>query len=121
MEQSVYVNGHLVAHGIKREAPDQIVELKHAILKPGKNIYAIAGPPLVKRHQWEELNTDPGIIRIFNPEGQWKRSVFNGLAQVIVQSTEKSGTITLTATSLGLAKGELKIEAQPSPLRPAVP
>ena len=50
----------------------------------------------------------------------WKRSVFNGLAQVIVQSTGQPGEITLTATSSGLSQGVLKLQTQSVPLRPAV-
>jgi beta-galactosidase len=43
---------------------------------------------------------------------QWKRSVFNGLAQVIVQSTQEPGQITLTAESAGLKSARLKIQTQ---------
>jgi beta-galactosidase len=35
--------------------------------------------------------------------------LFSGLAQVIVQSTGEAGTITLTATTNGLKKAEIKI------------
>ena len=40
-----------------------------------------------------------------------QRSVFNGLAQVIVQSTNQPGSITLTATSPGLASTNVTITA----------
>lgn len=121
MEQAIYINGHLVAQKIKREAPNQEYKLKHDILKPGNNVYAIVGPPLIKRHQWEELNSDPGIIQVVTPKGTWKRSVFNGLAQVIVQSTQQPGEIILTAFSQDLSKGELKLKSHSATLRPAVP
>ncbi len=51
---------------------------------------------------------------------QWQRSVFNGLAQVIVQSSKKPGEIKLTAIAQGLTQTVVKIEAQSAPLRPAV-
>ena len=51
----------------------------------------------------------------------WQRHVFNGLAQVIVQSAKVPGKIQLTALSDGLAPATLEISAQPSPPRPAVP
>ncbi len=51
----------------------------------------------------------------------WQRHVFNGLAQVIVQSAKNPGKIQLTALSDGLAPATLEISAQPSPPRPAVP
>jgi beta-galactosidase len=44
--------------------------------------------------------------------GGWKRSLFNGLAQIIVRSTGQPGEITLTATSTGLSPAALKIAAQ---------
>jgi beta-galactosidase len=51
----------------------------------------------------------------------WQRRVFNGLAQVIVQSGKVPGKIQLTARSEGLAPATLEIAAQPSAPRPAVP
>ena len=44
----------------------------------------------------------------------WKRSLFNGLAQVIVQSTREPGEITLTASSPGLSSSVLKLNTQPA-------
>ena len=120
-EQAIYVNGHRVAQNIKRDAPDQKYTLDHAILRPGKNIYAIVGTQLVKQSRWENLNTDPGIIQVITPMPVWKRSVFNGLAQVIVQSSQQPGKITLMATSQGLSEAVLKLETQATTLRPAAP
>jgi beta-galactosidase len=51
---------------------------------------------------------------------EWKRSAFNGLAEVIVQSTGQPGDITVTAKSQGLADGVVSIRAESAPLRPAV-
>ena len=42
---------------------------------------------------------------------KYNRKLFNGLAQVIVQTTGDEGEITLTATSNGLKKSEIKIKA----------
>lgn len=112
MNQGIYVNGHLIAKNIKRESADQIYRLSQNIVTPGKNLYAIIGPPLVKRHQWEELNTDPGIIQVATPTPPWRRSVFNGLAQVIVQSTKEAGKMMLTATSPTLSEGNITIETR---------
>jgi beta-galactosidase len=47
--------------------------------------------------------------------------VFNGLAQVIVQSTGQPGEITLTARSPGLSEAVRELRAQPAERRPAVP
>lgn len=47
--------------------------------------------------------------------GVWKRSLFNGLAQVIVQSTGAPGEITLKASSPGLAEGQIQVRTTPAP------
>jgi beta-galactosidase len=119
--QSLYVNGKLVAKDIKRDAPNQNYPLGHDIIHSGKNTYAMVGSALQKKHRWENLNTDPGVIRIFTPRGEWKRSVFNGLAQVLVQSEKKPGKITLKAESKGLSATQIKLETRSVELRAALP
>jgi beta-galactosidase len=52
---------------------------------------------------------------------EWKRSVFNGLAQIIVQSTREPGAIKLTATAEGLSPATVSVQSQPCTPRPAVP
>jgi beta-galactosidase len=119
--QDVYVNGHLIANNIKRDDPVQRYQLDPAILREGRNIYAVVGTPLVRRYQYDNLNTDPGSLQVIVPPGTWKRRLFNGLAQVIVQSGQQVGEITLTATARGLSRGVLKIQSQRTALRAAVP
>jgi beta-galactosidase len=51
----------------------------------------------------------------------WSRSLFNGLAQVIVQSTKDAGEIKLTATADGLASATASVETKPGTPRPSVP
>jgi beta-galactosidase len=51
----------------------------------------------------------------------WSRSLFNGLAQIIVQSTRNAGEIKLTATADGLTPAAAVVNAQPSKPRPFVP
>ena len=108
--QDIYVNGHLIARDIKRDAAGQTYKLDHALLRPGKNIFALVVNPLKKRNQWEELNTDPGMVQVIMPAPAWKRKLFNGLAQVIVQSSNEAGEVTLTARSPGLAPSVIKLE-----------
>jgi beta-galactosidase len=52
---------------------------------------------------------------------QWQRSVFNGLAQIIVQGTREAGDLTLRAQGVGLAETTLKIPTQPVTGRLVVP
>jgi beta-galactosidase len=110
--QTIYVNGHLIASDIKRNAPNQDYKLDHNILKTGKNVYTVVGTPFVKKQQWEEINIDPGVVQIFTPAETWKRKVFNGLAQIIVQSAQQPAEITLTATSPALQPATIKIKTQ---------
>jgi len=54
-------------------------------------------------------------------DGVWRRSLFNGLGQVIVQSTGKPGEIVLTAKSDGLKTSTLRLKVVDAPRRPSVP
>jgi len=118
--QSIYINGHLVSANIKRNAPNQDYRLEHGFLREGKNVFAAIGTPFVVRRQFEELNADPGVVQVFIPTAEWKRKAFNGLAQIIVQSQQQPGEMTLTATSSGLKSSEVKIKTETAALRPAV-
>lgn len=51
----------------------------------------------------------------------WSRSLFNGLAQVIVQSTPHPGELKLTASAAGLASTPVTVQTQPSKPQPFVP
>jgi beta-galactosidase len=51
----------------------------------------------------------------------WSRSVFNGLAQVIVQATKDAGEIKLTASAEGLKPMTVSIQSAASTPRPFVP
>jgi beta-galactosidase len=51
----------------------------------------------------------------------WSRSLFNGLAQIIVQSTRDAGEIKLTATADGLTPATAVVQTQPCAPRPSVP
>ncbi len=120
-EQAVYINGCLISGKIKRDDSVRPYKLDHAILRKGKNIFAAAGSPLKKRLQYDILNTDPGIVQFVKLAGTWKRKVFNGLAQVIIQSDKQPGDIVLTAASAGLMDAVLKIQAEKVLSRQAVP
>ncbi|HEX7576887.1 MAG TPA: hypothetical protein VF430_02490, partial [Verrucomicrobiae bacterium] len=51
----------------------------------------------------------------------WSRSLFNGLAQIIVQSTRAAGEFKLTATADGLIPATATVQTQPCVPRPSVP
>jgi beta-galactosidase len=122
-EQLVYLNGQLLAENVSRENATKEINLSGAALRPGKNVIAIvATPPQGGRGNGggRGISGSPGQIRVTTSPGDWKRSAFNGLAEVLVQSTGQPGEITLTAKSPGVTDGVLKIQAQPAAHRPAV-
>jgi beta-galactosidase len=67
---------------------------------------------------------DPNVtVKIVGHSGvlPWSRSLFNGLAQIIVQSTHDAGEIKLTATADGLAPATVAVQTQPCASRRSVP
>ena len=120
-EQAVYVNGSRIAGNIRRGDEVQKFRLDGSILRPGRNVFAVVGTPLVPRTLYDNLNTDPGIVQFVEPAPPWKRRAFNGLAQVIVQALKEPGEIILSASSEGLAKSETRIRATACDLPPSVP
>jgi beta-galactosidase len=110
-QQSIYVNGKAVALDFKVADKNGYV-LDPALLQSGKNSIAIAATPLIKKYTWDNINTNPGLIQVLTPAPLYKRKLFNGLAQVIVQSTNEPGNIIITATGKGLQPFSCTIEAK---------
>ena len=54
-------------------------------------------------------------------KGSSQRTVFNGLAQVIVQSTNLPGSITLGASAIGLTSTNITITTTATPVAPTIP
>jgi beta-galactosidase len=56
----------------------------------------------------------------YTSQSDWQRSVFNGLAQIIVQSSKIPGDIVLTATADGLQPAKIYVQSQSCTPRPCV-
>lgn len=82
-----------------RPVPTASNEILFTIEGPGKIIGVGNGDPACH---------EPDIYLT----GQWKRSLFNGLAQIIVQSTREAGDIKLTATSQGVQSATVTIKTK---------
>ena len=68
------------------------------------------------------LNPDVNMEITGQPTASpWSRSLFNGLAQVIVQSSKDTGEIKLTASAEGLKPMTVSIQSQACTPRPSVP
>ncbi len=113
----IYVNGQKAGE-THDSGVVSAVDVKH-LLHPGDNPVAV----LV-----ENYSSSGGIIKGVTlrmrdktvlPE--WKRSVFNGLAQIIVQSTKEPGAIKLTASADGLSPATVSVSSQPCTARLAAP
>ena len=111
------MNGQRIgAAGDSRAA--SIYDVK-TLLHPGENTLAVAlanyGPAAgLNKGVMLHLQETPTPV-------EWRRSVFNGLAQLIVQSAKESGTIKLTALSTGLKPVTVSIQTRPVSSRPALP
>jgi beta-galactosidase len=62
-----------------------------------------------------------GCVSVAHPAAPAKRSLFNGLAQVIVQASREPGEIRLAATADGLAPTESTVTSKPATPRTSVP
>lgn len=106
-ETIVFVNGNKVEPA-KDDA--QKYTLNKAILKEGINTIYIATTPLQKIKDWDVMNTDPGIIQIVTPAEPWKRKLFNGYAQIIIQKEEGEKEVVLSASAKGLKSDVLIVK-----------
>ena len=114
---SVYINGQKIG-GTGDSHAASVYDVK-ACLHPGENLIAVT---LSNYGPVAGLNN--GVALNFQDKPApvaWSRSVFNGLAQIIVQSSKESGTLNLTAHAEGLLPLTLPIQAKPAILRPAMP
>jgi beta-galactosidase len=113
----VYVNGKPIGESHDWQVP-AVFDLK-PFLHPGENTIAVAvanwgGPGGLNKGvtlEFQEKTVAPA----------WQRSVFNGLAQIIIQSTREPGEIKLTASADGLSPATASVPSQPCASRPAAP
>jgi len=113
----VYVNGQKAGESHDYQSAP-VFDVKR-LLHPGENTVAV-----VVANYSGAGGVNKGVTLQFQgkPElPEWKRSVFNGLAQIIVQSTETSGRIHLMAQSDALQPATAAIQSQACALRPALP
>jgi len=106
VETLVFINGNRVNSSIEDV---QKYTLSSDILKEGKNTIYIITKPLQKIKDWDVMNTDPGIIQIVKPSEPWKRKLFNGYAQIIIQKEENGKDVVLSASAKGLKSAILNL------------
>jgi beta-galactosidase len=111
IEQEIYLNGNLISKGIPETNEQFEFPIDNKFLKQGENTIVFIGKPLPKKNEWDNPNKQPGSIQIITPVEKWTRKLFNGLAQIIVQSTDKEGEIVLKAIAEGLKDAEIKLKS----------
>jgi beta-galactosidase len=113
----VFVNNQRVGESHDWQAAP-VFDIKKALLA-GDNVIAVG----VKNDGGDGgLSPDVNVEIVGKPTASpWSRSLFNGLAQVIVQSTKDAGEIKLTASADGLQSATATVTTQPSAGRPSVP
>lgn len=113
----VYVNGSLAgdAHDWQSDATFEVKKYLH----PGTNSIAV----VVKNHAAAGgVNKGGQLVFAANPAAAaWQRSVFNGLAQVIVRTDPQAGDIQLSAQADGLTEGGVTLHSQSHPVRLLTP
>jgi beta-galactosidase len=93
----------------------EILDSQGRIVPTAGNMVAfeLSGPAAI-------IGVGNGDPRCVEPDKASQRSAFNGLCLAILRAAKTPGTITLRATSPGLASASVGIAAQPARLRPAV-
>jgi len=112
-----FVNGEFVgeSHDWQAQPIFNIKKFIHA----GDNVIAVGVNNVASQG-----GLNPNVtVKIIGHAGvpPWSRSLFNGLAQIIVQSTRDAGEIKLTATADGLTPATTVVQTQPCAPRPSVP
>jgi beta-galactosidase len=94
------------------DAPLPSFELSRESLRAGQNVLEVTATPYENdRARERATKVSPAVLRVETPAPPWSRRLFNGLAQLIVQSSEKPGPIRITATAPGLTRAEFTVTA----------
>lgn len=102
----VYLNGEQVMHGTEWDK-SYSASIKGK-LKAGMNVLVV-----VVKNNANVGGLGRGVrLSAPAPAAQWSRSLFHGLAQVIVQSDRSGSDIVLTAKSPGLKQAQTRIKVQ---------
>jgi beta-galactosidase len=111
----VYLNGKkLGSFALTNDAALPSIELSTGALRNGQNVLAVIATPFDSDKARERaLKVPPAVLQAEIPALPWRRQLFNGFAQLIVQSNGKPGPIRIVASSPGLSPGELSVNAAP--------
>jgi len=104
----IFVNGQQVGEAHVAHMP-AVFDVKR-FLRPGENTIAVG---VVNDGGPGGISEGVALEYRFPPiPANWQRSVFNGMAQVLVQSTKQDGEIKLAATAEGLSPTAITVETK---------
>jgi beta-galactosidase len=110
--QSAFLNGKALYTAADPAHARIEVSLREKLLASGNVLRVEAASRFAEWRRREGLREyHPAVIKIAKPAERWHRSTFNGMAQVIVQSTGAAGRIVLRASGEGVASTMLIIQA----------
>lgn len=118
---AVWLNGREVVRSLDTAKTGPGLRLDAAALVAGVNRVQLLVTPFEDRKNHIPELERLGCVSITQPAAPSRRSLFNGLAQVIVQASRDPGEIRLTATADGLTPAEGTVTARPATPRASVP
>jgi beta-galactosidase len=114
---AVFLNGQRIG-GAGDSRAASVYDVKK-LLRAGENVLAVT---LANYGPVAGLNKGVALRLQDNPaKVAWSRSVFNGLAQIIVQSSKEPGTLKLTAHAKGMSSMSIPIATRAVAVRAALP
>lgn len=107
----VYFNGKLCELESKSGGEERVATLDVDSFRDGSNVIAVVTEDANLPRDSVDREV-PAVIKVRTPAEPWKRRLFNGLAQVIVQSTAESGELAVVATAPGLEQATLALKSK---------
>jgi beta-galactosidase len=112
---TVWVNGHELARDLDTTASGPDIPLDPGTIVMGANrVQMIVTPRADDRNHLPTLDR-LGTVQVLTPAAPYQRRVFNGYAQVIVQTTHAPGEIRLMASAKGLQPATLALSTAVKP------
>lgn len=109
--QTAVLNGKTLYSDVTPDkAAIEIAINEKSLLATGNKLRIVAQPFDDWGMRESLFKLSPAAVRTHTPAANYERRVFNGLAQIIVQSTESAGNIQLTAKSEGLKSASTDVK-----------
>lgn len=109
--QTAILNGKtLYSDAMPNKAAIEIAINEKSLRAKGNSLRILAQPFEDWGMRESLFKLSPAAVRTLTPAASYERRVFNGFAQIIVQSTENAGNIQLTAKSEGLKSATVEVK-----------